>query len=689
MRNMTLAPLSLLLLAQSLAVPVPLEKYEELTRRKEPRSLTVVEAARVSGSFAKGLVLTLTGRSMGDLPAVPVLDAAVVLDRCVSDQALLSRTADQVHLTPLGARFTVRCGLAPSEQHSLVLPVLGVVDVGGTVADGEVSTSVKDSQTVLRLSRREAAPAVAPVEETPLPPTVVGHYRVTVLPDDARFRWVLDVHNPNRKPVSFPLPVRANETLEKLETTARYEPTPDGFTVELPPGDTKVAVIGAMKGTRFEPPIDAAAQLVLIDSHPLLRLEVVTEGKRLSPAETGLDAEYRGAQGLLLARGQTVQWHATVLETLASSSYTVRSLHSTFFAGADGRLFGESRIALDNEGAAELTLPMRHKPDYATIADTSVPLTSTAGGDLRLPLARGAQDISVQHQGTLSTGFGLAFGRLELPGVGTTTTSSRVDLRTGSEWVPLYQGFASKRWLALPAAGDALLALCFAVWALTLFTRLGLSTLPAGGLALVTALLASSNAAVHWPVVTGLAGLTTLMLLARLKESKVKLVMPSSLVGTGIAFGVSVVLLVGFTTLFGDNVRRTFGMSADALAGDDSIAGYSGDQSLAKKTMKSFGTNNVYGGPPATYQGVAAARQLPAGRREVSLSEELVDTSAPTSASVVLVSSSVVNALYALLNLAALVLAFVLRGELLGGLKALLQRLFVARPAEQELPLPS
>lgn len=689
---MTLAPLSLLLLAQSLAVPVPLEKYEELTRKKEPRSLTVVESARVSGSFAKGLTLTLSGRSMGDLPAVPVLDAAIVLDRCVSDQALLSRSADQVLLTPLGARFTVRCGLSPSSSDApLVLPLLGIVDVGGTVPDGDVTATVSQSQTVLQLARREPALAIAPVEETSLPPTVVGRYRVTVLPDDARFRWELEVHNPNRKPVSFPLPVRANETLEKLETPARYEPTPDGFTVELPPGDTKLAVIGAMKGTRFEPPIDAAAQLVLIDSHPLLRLEVTTEGKRLSPAETGLDAEYRGAQGLLLARGQTVQWHATVLETLASSSYTVRSLHSTFFAGADGRLFGESRIAIDNEGAAEVTLPMRHKPDYATIAATAVPLTSTASGDLRLPLARGAQDISVQHQGTLKTGFGLAYGTLELPGVGATTTSSRVDLRTGSDWVPLYQGFASKRWLALPAAGDALLALCFGIWAFALLARLGLSSPRAGALAVVIAVLASSNAAAHWPVVVGLSGLTTLLLLARLKESKVKLVVPFSLAGTSVAFVVSVVLLVGFTTLFGDNVRRMFGMSADALAGDDNIVSHVVDPGLTKKTMKNFGTYNDYGGggTPATYQGVAAARQLPVGRRQVSLSEEMVDTSAPMSASVLLVSSSVVNVLYALLNLAALALAFVLRRTLLGGVKVQLARVFVAKPVEEPLPVPS
>ena len=46
--------------------------------------------------------------------------------------------------------------------------------------------------------------------------------------------------------------------------------------------------------------------------------------------------------------------------------------------------------------------------------------------------------------------------------------------------------------------------------------------------------------------------------------------------------------------LFGDNIRRLFGMSADALAGDDTVAQHRG--SLAYKSMKNFGQNT-----PADY----------------------------------------------------------------------------------------
>lgn len=56
---------------------------------------------------------------------------------------------------------------------------------------------------------------------------------------------------------------------------------------------------------------------------------------------------------------------------------------------------------------------------------------------------------------------------------------------------------------------------------------------------------------------------------------------------------------IGIITLFGDNIRRLFGMSADALAGDSNIAqrntsGAGNQTNLTAKTMKNFGQNNTY-----------------------------------------------------------------------------------------------
>lgn len=53
---------------------------------------------------------------------------------------------------------------------------------------------------------------------------------------------------------------------------------------------------------------------------------------------------------------------------------------------------------------------------------------------------------------------------------------------------------------------------------------------------------------------------------------------------------------IGVITLFGDNIRRIFGMSADALAGEASVSNRAekskGD--LEKKRMQNFGENNAY-----------------------------------------------------------------------------------------------
>jgi Flp pilus assembly pilin Flp len=53
---------------------------------------------------------------------------------------------------------------------------------------------------------------------------------------------------------------------------------------------------------------------------------------------------------------------------------------------------------------------------------------------------------------------------------------------------------------------------------------------------------------------------------------------------------------IGVITLFGDNIRKLFGASAAALAGESSVNndGQLSNNTLNKKTMKNFGQNNAY-----------------------------------------------------------------------------------------------
>lgn len=56
---------------------------------------------------------------------------------------------------------------------------------------------------------------------------------------------------------------------------------------------------------------------------------------------------------------------------------------------------------------------------------------------------------------------------------------------------------------------------------------------------------------------------------------------------------------IGIITLFGDNIRRLFAMSADSLAGNEDVKQANkptavGNTALTNKKMVNFGENNAY-----------------------------------------------------------------------------------------------
>jgi len=53
---------------------------------------------------------------------------------------------------------------------------------------------------------------------------------------------------------------------------------------------------------------------------------------------------------------------------------------------------------------------------------------------------------------------------------------------------------------------------------------------------------------------------------------------------------------IGVITLFGDNLRRLFGSSAEALAGSDQVknTGQTAQQSTVRKNLSNFGENQSY-----------------------------------------------------------------------------------------------
>ena len=670
--NECMLTLTLLILAADpdAHVVLPLERYDTLVRGRPAQdvsSFTIVESARLEGSFDQGVTLTLAGRARGAMPAVKVLGDDARLLSCSSRDAVLGRTATgELELTPLATKFEVRCALGRSES-GVTLSLMNVPAVEAVVRDGlvDLGTPAAGSQRV-SVTRRAASTQARQAEFAKVPPTAVGRYRLTVLPDEVRFRWQLQVHNPNREHADFIVPVRPNEQVEGSTPVAR-EVTADAVTFDVGPGDVELVMTGTLKGTQFVPPLPAAAQLVLLESHPLLRLETSSEGSAVSPAETGITAQYRGAQAVLLSTGQHVSWTANRLEALPSTSYTVSTVLSTFFIGGDGQTVAESTAELSNVGAPALSMPLSAKPVWASVGDTAIALTHDAHGGLYLPLALGPQLASVQHRQSLEVGPGLAWGRLEVPGFGATATSSSVRLRYAREWVPLFEGYAGERRWSLPTFGEVLVLLCLAAWAAQVLAA-WLSRRQAAMVAVLLGFVAWSTQTGYWSVLIGVSAVTMLRMVPWLRRLQLPLISPSSLAGTVTVMGLGMLLLVGGATLFGDNIRALFGMSADALAGDTQVSRRRGSEAPASS------------GVVPRYEGTPARVELPRGHRETFLSQDLVDGTASGTATVLLLHTSVVAALKVLLDLLLLLAAYRLRAPLLQGARSQLERLTVADP---------
>jgi hypothetical protein len=662
--------------AEAPSVVIPLDRYEALTaQQKGGRSYTVVESAHLEGSLEKGPTLVLKGRAAGDMPAVAVLASSELRLSDCGDEALLSRgSRGEVLLTPFKPRFTLRCSLGTPRGDALSVAVLGVLDVQGALADGTVEVSEGADGARTLVATRAAAKDEVPREA--LAPTAVGRFRVSILPASTQFLWLVSVHNPNRARASFTLKVRPGEAVEQVTAAAPYVPSEAGLTFQVPPGDVELTVTGTTTNADFIAPFEGAVHYLLVESHPLLRATVDSAAQRLSPSQVGLASQYRGSQALLMTPGQRAGWTVAPLPVLPTTSYTVSSLKSLFFIGADGRVVGQSDIDLANQGASEISLPLGAVPAFASVQGAPTQLTTDGRGALWLPLAQGQQVITVQHKQTLSTTLGFAAGNLELPGLGGMASEAQVRLRFGREWVPLFQSFAGSRHMALPDLVDVVLLVFLALWAERLLRALGLARPRRVLLAVLVAAMAGASEA-YWLVLFTLSAGTIFWGLCWLRDLRLNSLLPSysSVVGVATTVGLGALLVVGVSTLFGDNVRRLFGMSADALGGDSAVIG-GGHAPVAAEPMATPA-------PQGVYQGLPARLDIPAGVRRDQLSSEIVDTSAQGSVRVLLISTWLVNALRALLGLAVLVLAYLSRAQVLSGVRVQLAKLVSAQvPSE-------
>lgn len=634
-------------------VVLGLDTYRDLLTQQSAESFTIVEAAKVEGSFKRGLTLTLRGRARGDLRQVPVLEDSVPLTACESRGAVLARQSGAyVAVWPQAASFEVRCAVGKAGT-PLSLKFLNVLAVDASVTDGVVELGAPRAaeQTLTVAAPGSAAAPVA----APAAPRLTGRYQLTVGPDETRFIWRMAVQNPSEAPATVTLPVREGETPES--TTPKATRTTGALEFEVGPGSSELVVSGVVAGTRFSPPLPGDDQPVLIEGQALVRLELRGHARRISPKDTGLTPTSAGAMAVALSGDEAVEWSVQHLEALPSTSYSVGAVSGAYYLAADGKVLGESEVLLHNQGAAALELTLSQRPSWAAIDGQPTILSRTPAGTLWFPIQIESTRVAVQHEQSLDVVPGFAFGALEVPGVGTSASVVRLGISSARDWVPLYESFASEHQDAWPALEAWLTLLGLAAWAFGLL-REWLGGKPALVLGTGLAAVTQAHTTGHWAILTALGLATALRVVPWLQRRRVPLFMPVSLVGLAARVAVVTVMLLFLVTLLGDNVRSLFGMSADALAGETDVTPRAGRRPVAGE-----------------YRGTPAHTDMPPGTHQRWFNQELVDLRQPAFCRVVLMRAWLVDSTIAMLHLAVLAFAFRHRKALVAGVSGHLERL--------------
>jgi hypothetical protein len=637
-------------------VTLPLVEYEALRKTQEGASVTVVDTLRLAGSFrGRDLAIHFAGRAAGRLPAEAVLSSAdgVVLYACAGDGILSRGGGGTFQLTPLASRFEVRCRVATRGSDRLELSATpAVLWVESAVSDGEFVSGAQDEEGGRSFSvvRRTTLAAEG------LKPSATARYRLTLRPDETRFRYEIQVHNPNRSRQAFDVTLSSEEHVQQVDAGAPYDVQGTRYRFDLPPGESALVLTGTLGGGRFAPPVEAGLQYCLLESHPLLRPTVSVERKRVSPQEVGMAAQFRGAQAFLLGSGEDLAWTATKLEALRTTSYAVPRAVHMFFLSADGPALGQSQITLDNQGSPDVSLPMDAEPTFASLQSDPVLLTKDAKGDLWLPIAQGGQELIVQYRQPYRRFPGLARATLALPRLPVPASSGQVQIRYPAEWFPVYEAFLSEGRFWTPDADLVLGAALLLAWTERVLALLGAGRRRRWPLAAALVLAALAWGWALLALCLADAAVTLAWVASWVRRRRLA---AGVVVGLGLAAG----LLVLFFVVTVPSLLRARISSHRSME-------YDSTQALPSAPAVEEGARgDAAAGALAdpAYQGLPAKFVLPQGVHQTLFAREMLETQTARAARVWMVSRTALGWLQALLVLAALAALAAAREVLAGG----------------------
>lgn len=654
-------------------VTIPLADYDKLRESGRLEDITVVDTLLLGGSFKdRNLTVTFSGKSVGKRAATDVLgtSSGLLIWGC-SGSAVLSRGEGTFRITPLADTFTATCKVAaPGSDRLELTGTRDVLAIASSVTDGELVAGDRaaDGKHSYSLVRQAAGGAEN------IPPTATGHYLITLLPDETRFRYAIEVHNPNRSRRPFEVRLRSGEHLQQVDSAAPYEVVEGAYRFDLPPGDSSLVLTGQLTGESFIPPVEASLQYLAIENHPIVRPVVEGAVKQISAAEAGVPIQFRGPQAFLLGKGETLHWKKTKLEALHTVSYALTAAQHVFFIPVEGNVLGETRFNIDNQGASDVKLPLTPDPTYVSIENEALLMTKGADGKLTVPLSDGKQQVTVQHQQNIRRFLGFGLGNLVVPQLGVPASTLTATINFPRQWYPLVQSFSTRTKFWTPSSELMFTFLAMLLWTERLLSWL---ELPLKKRLTIAVLIGAASASFGmFLLLAALADgfLTIVWLMQYVKRTKWTFL--KGLAATAAVVAVGGIFLVS-------NGLRMGGENVDYESSAPVSKGYLDSNSAQQNTFALNTTRSEPKQNAPAYQGLPARFEIPSGERHSSFQQELLSTDREHAVHVLLISSTLVGLIGLVFALAALWSVWRSRRELAERLRARLGTSVAPEPAPE------
>lgn len=653
-------------------VTLDLADFDRLRKGDERPSLTVIDLMRLQGSFrAKDLAIQFSGRATGKLPTAVLLTGSqgVRLYACEGDAIVSRSDGGRFDVSPLASRFSARCRVATSGSDRVQMTAsTAVLWVESAVTDGEfVATDESSGERSFSVVRQTGT-----ATET-VKPSATARYRLSLHPEETRFRYQLDVRNPNRAHQPFDVTLASGETVQQVDARATYDVDKGRYRFDLPPGESSIVIQGTLVKPSFAPPVAASISYALIESHPLLRPEITGASKRVAQSEVGLSSQFRGAQAFLLAPGESLAWKITRLQALRTTSFAVSAIRHIFFLTTGGTALGETLLSIDNQGAPDITLPMKSEPTYASIQSAPVLLTKNKDGNLWLPISQGRQDLLTQHRQKFGINAVFASGTVFLPQVTVPATSGSVEMRYPRGWTPLYEEFDNETKVWVPSMAASLLFILLLIWTERDLAALGFALRRRVFISLVVGLAATSTLGLE-AIVAANALVSIVWLVGWIRGLKTLNLRIATVAGLVVA-----ALVVGNVGVFGFGdgckSRDAKYMAPSTSSGNvwqKSAGKLTGERTKTEIAAGDVTTTTAADG--ASYQGLPAKIDLPHGNRQTHFQREMMASDPPRAVRVLLVSSGALVILSAVLGFLAAVVLVLFRRTIAAGGRALFAR---------------